>query len=89
MTDALVGVRHDGGIRTITLDSPANRNALSSRLLNELEHALRDATRDTEVRAVVLTGTGTVFCSGADLTERTAAAPNLMPDILTSLVESP
>ena len=32
---------------------------------------------------------GTVFCSGADLSERGAAAPNRMPDILTSIVESP
>ena len=37
----------------------------------------------------MLTGSGTVFCSGADLSERGAAAPNRMPDILTSMVESP
>jgi enoyl-CoA hydratase/carnithine racemase len=37
----------------------------------------------------VLTGTGTVFCSGADLSERGAAAPNRMPAILTCMVESP
>ncbi len=89
MTDALVGVQHAGGIRTLTLDSPANRNALSSRLLDELDRALRDATADPEVRAIVLTGSGPVFCSGADLSERGAAAPNRMPDILTCLVESP
>lgn len=88
MTDALVFVRHDGGIRTITLDSPSNRNALSARLLDELERALRDATSDPEVRAVVLTGTGTVFCSGADLSERGTAAPNRLPEILTTIVES-
>ena len=40
------------------------------RLLEELELALRDATTDADVRAIVLTGTGTVFCSGADLSER-------------------
>jgi len=73
----------------VTLDSPANRNALSSSLLHGLEHALRDATRDPGVRAVVLTATGTVFCSGADLSERGTAAPNLMPDILTTVVQSP
>ena len=89
MTDSLVGVEHDGGVRTLTLDSPENRNALSARLLEELERALRDATTDTEVRAVVITGTGTVFCSGADLSERGKAAPNRMPDILTMIVNSP
>jgi methylglutaconyl-CoA hydratase len=88
VTDSLLGVQHDGGVRTLTLDSPENRNALSARLLEQLDQALRDATRDTEVRAVVLTGAGTVFCSGADLSERGSAAPNRMPDILTTIVES-
>ena len=89
MTDVLVGVQHHDGIRTLTLDSPANRNALSAALLAQLEQALRDATSDPDVRAVVLTGTGTVFCSGADLSERGTAAPSRMPAILTSIVESP
>jgi methylglutaconyl-CoA hydratase len=89
VTEALVGVQHHDGIRTLTLDSPANRNALSANLLAQLEQALRDATSDPDVRAVVLTGTGTVFCSGADLSERGAAAPSRMPAILTSIVESP
>ncbi len=89
MTDSLVGLQHDGGVRTLTLDSPANRNALSSRLLDELDVALHDATSDPEVRAIVLTGSGTVFCSGADLSERGTAAPNRMPTVLTRIVESP
>ena len=89
MTDVLVGVQHSDGIRTLTLDSPHNRNALSARLLEQLDRALRDATSDPDVRAVVLTGSGTVFCSGADLSERGTAAPNRMPDILTRIVESP
>jgi methylglutaconyl-CoA hydratase len=88
VTDVLVDVQHDDGIRTLRLNSPANRNALSERLLAQLEQALRDATSDPDVRAVVLTGEGTVFCSGADLSERGTAAPNRMPAILTSMVES-
>jgi enoyl-CoA hydratase/carnithine racemase len=85
----LVGVQHRDGVRTLTLDSPGNRNALSAQLLAQLEEALRDATSEADVRAVVLTGAGSVFCSGADLSERGAAAPSRMPDILTSMVESP
>jgi len=56
VTDALVGVQHQGGVRTVTLDSLANRNALSARLLEELDRALRDATGDPEVRAIVSSG---------------------------------
>jgi methylglutaconyl-CoA hydratase len=84
----LVGVQQSDGVRTLTLDSPANRNALSARLLEQLEEGLRDATADPGVRVVVITGAGPVFCSGADLSERGAAAPNRMPDILTCIVES-
>ena len=89
MGDRLVDVQDVDGVRTVTLDSPTNRNALSSRLLNELAAALEEAADDRAVRMVVLTGAGTVFCSGADLSERGAAAPNRMPDILRTLVECP
>ncbi|MFB8025761.1 enoyl-CoA hydratase family protein [Streptomyces sp. NPDC056465] len=59
---------HDRGITTLTLDSPANRNALSARLVGELAEALAGCAADDTVRAVVLTHTGTTFCAGADLT---------------------
>ncbi|MGW7438907.1 enoyl-CoA hydratase family protein [Streptomyces sp. NPDC054849] len=55
------------GVTTLTLDSPANRNALSAELLADLRAALAAAGADPAVRAVVLTHTGTTFCSGADL----------------------
>jgi enoyl-CoA hydratase len=70
MTDAeLVHLVIEGGIATITLDSPHNRNALSSRLVTELTDRLRAAGDDASARAVVLTHTGSTFCSGADLSE--------------------
>jgi len=89
MSDALVRVEHDQGICTLVLDSPHNRNALSSAMLDELAAALCGAVADVDVRAIVLTGAGSVFCSGADLAERGSAAPNRMPEILTTIVESP
>jgi methylglutaconyl-CoA hydratase len=61
------------GVNTITLDSPTNRNALSSALIDELLAALRAAEDDPAVRVVVLSHTGPVFCSGADLKETAAA----------------
>ncbi|HEY3955313.1 MAG TPA: enoyl-CoA hydratase family protein [Streptosporangiaceae bacterium] len=66
---SLVRCQVDGQIATITLDSPANRNALSRALVAELTSALRAAGQDAGIRAVVLTHTGGVFCSGADLSE--------------------
>ncbi|MDQ3154058.1 MAG: enoyl-CoA hydratase-related protein [Actinomycetota bacterium] len=58
----------EAGIATITLDSPANRNALSAQLRRELLDALH-ATAQDDSRVVVLTHTGSVFCAGMDLEE--------------------
>ncbi|WP_188187674.1 enoyl-CoA hydratase-related protein [Nonomuraea sp. SYSU D8015] len=80
------------GVATVTLDSPHNRNALSVRLLAELEDRLRWALAQADARVIVLTATGAVFCSGADLKEqRAAGAPvtESLPEIFTMLWESP
>jgi methylglutaconyl-CoA hydratase len=80
------------GVATITLDSPPNRNALSVRLLAELAEHLAWALAEPAARVIVLTATGTVFSSGADLKEqRAAGAPitGALPDIMTMLWESP
>jgi 2-(1,2-epoxy-1,2-dihydrophenyl)acetyl-CoA isomerase len=57
------------GVLTITLNQPARFNALSNVMLKELNDAMRAAERDTAVRAIVLTGAGKGFCSGADISE--------------------
>jgi methylglutaconyl-CoA hydratase len=57
------------GVATITLDSPANRNALSAQVRRELLAHLDTAIADPAARVVVLTHTGRVFCSGMDLEE--------------------
>jgi enoyl-CoA hydratase/methylglutaconyl-CoA hydratase len=56
-------------VATVTLDSPANRNALSRQLVAELFERLAAAKDDESVRAVLLTATGSTFCAGADLSE--------------------
>src|SRR5215475_10126223 len=61
------------GVATLTLDSPANRNALSIAMIDQLLAALDAAERDDAVRVIVLGHTGTVFSSGADLRETAAA----------------
>ncbi|HEY2549294.1 MAG TPA: enoyl-CoA hydratase-related protein [Streptosporangiaceae bacterium] len=81
----------DGQVVTVTLDSPANRNALSAALLTQLHAALSAALADDGARLIVLTGAGPAFCSGADLKEARdapAAAPSLYPQILRLIWES-
>ncbi|MEU3263144.1 enoyl-CoA hydratase family protein [Streptomyces bacillaris] len=55
------------GVVTLTLDSPANRNALSAELVEEVRGSLAACAADATVRAVVLAHTGSSFCAGADL----------------------
>ncbi|MEV8306878.1 enoyl-CoA hydratase family protein [Streptomyces flavidovirens] len=83
----LVPTAHDRGITTLTLDSPANRNALSARLVGELGDALSACAKDPSVRAVRLTHTGGTFCAGADLTS--PPDPAAFVALLRGIVELP
>jgi methylglutaconyl-CoA hydratase len=57
----------EGSVALVTLDRPEKRNALDDALVSGLKEALRDADSRDEVRAILLTGAGADFCSGADL----------------------
>lgn len=92
----LVHLAVDRGVGTITLDSPANRNALSRQLTTELHEHMRTAIQRPEVRVIVLTAAGTVFCSGADLKEQREAnqsggqtGPTALAPILELMWDSP
>jgi methylglutaconyl-CoA hydratase len=67
---AVVTRDFSGGVARLTLDSPHNRNALSTPLLTELNAGLDAAQGDDAIRVIVLSGAGPVFCSGADLKEQ-------------------
>jgi 2-(1,2-epoxy-1,2-dihydrophenyl)acetyl-CoA isomerase len=62
-----IEVERDGGVWTITINRPERRNALDGASRDALVSALREARSDPDVRAVLLTGAGGSFCSGADL----------------------
>jgi methylglutaconyl-CoA hydratase len=85
VTEELVHIAHRESVATVTLDSPHNRNALSTRLLDELADGLAAVAADTSVRVIVLTGTGRVFCSGADLSERAGSVPSRLPELLETI----
>lgn len=94
MADELVHYGVTGGVATITLDSPHNRNALSAQLRAELSAGLEQAIGDDDVRVIVLDHTGSVFCAGMDLKEARGASAqdqgvNDFPAILERIWTSP
>ena len=78
----MIGVTHDEAVTTIELQRPERRNALNAQLVEELREAVLEAGK-ADVRAIVLTGQGTVFCAGADLSGDAFAAD--YPDRLIAL----
>lgn len=78
--DALLITTRDG-VRTLTLNRPQARNALSADLRRRFYRALGDAQADDEVDVVILTGSDPVFCSGLDLKELgdTTELPDISP----------
>lgn len=78
----MIGVTQAEAVMTIELQRPERRNALNSQLVEELREAVLKAG-DGSTRAIVLTGQGTVFCAGADLSGDAFAAD--YPDRLIEL----
>ncbi|MEV5435080.1 enoyl-CoA hydratase family protein [Streptomyces sp. NPDC052682] len=79
-----VGRTRARGVETLTLDSPHHRNALSAALVGDLRDALTACAADDDVRAVLLTHTGTTFCAGADL--RDPPPPDALAGLLRQIV---
>ena len=82
------------GAAWITLNRPENRNALSAILVNELYAHLINANENSEVRSIVITGTGPAFCAGADLKSPPGqlvdgAQGVTYPEVLNTILESP
>jgi enoyl-CoA hydratase len=87
----------EGPVARLTLDSPDNRNALSTALVSQLRQGLCDASDDSSVRAVVLGHTGGTFCAGADLSAASGRDPaeavadnaRQLTSVLRSILELP
>jgi 2-(1,2-epoxy-1,2-dihydrophenyl)acetyl-CoA isomerase len=82
-----VQVRRRGGELRITLDRPEAMNAWNKQFGEDLRAAIEAAAADDEVRAVVITGAGRAFSSGADLKAGFDPAPSGRPDVHTALTE--
>ena len=64
----------DGHVLLLTLNRPAQLNAVSRTLQEALERTLLDADADPSVRVIVITGAGRAFCSGGDVSSLNAGA---------------
>ncbi|MEO2113647.1 MAG: enoyl-CoA hydratase/isomerase family protein, partial [Acidimicrobiales bacterium] len=72
-------VERDGCVVTVTLNRPEVMNAMTAALFVDFGDLCRDLNRDETVRAVVVTGAGGNFCSGADVGPQAARATGTTP----------
>ena len=97
MSEEPVKYRVLADVAYLTLSRPQRRNALSAAAVAGLRDGVRRALETDQVRFLVLTGTGTTFCAGADMHEQrarhargeVATTPVLLPEILMLLWDSP
>lgn len=91
MSESLRQERRDG-VLWLTLNEPERRNSLSAAILEGLQSGLDDAATDDEVRSIVITGSGSAFCAGADLKAggiRPSGGENPFARILRTIWEHP
>ena len=74
----MIGLSRDGNVLTIEMQRPERRNALNGALVDGVREAIEGASL-ADTRAIVLTGAGTVFSAGADLSDAEGVAKEL-PD---------
>ena len=72
---ATITVEKLGRIARLTLARPERANAINQAMLGEIGDALDDIERDTDVRALIVTGAGAAFSSGFDLKEQMERRP--------------
>lgn len=77
-TEPVLLVEQKDGVASLTLNRPAKRNALNQALRRALDETLAALAADDDVRVVVLTGAGTAFCAGADLSNAPAVTRHPM-----------
>lgn len=73
-TSGTVLIANQGNVRTLTLNRPEKKNALTFAMYTEVIAAMETAAADPSVNVLVLTGAGSFFCSGNDLTNFAEAA---------------
>ncbi len=87
MGTVLLAEKSDG-VATLTLNRPEVKNALNKELRTAIVDGLMDADADPEVGAVILTGAGNSFCSGADLGEFKSSLDRPISDVYRQTADS-
>lgn len=73
--ETIIFNRLDPQVGLVTFNRPKAANAMNQHMLTELEEVCAEIRRDQELRAIIVTGTGTAFSSGFDLKAQAAAMP--------------
>jgi enoyl-CoA hydratase len=87
-TDEVCVVERQGAVLVVTLNRPAQRNALNAELRSRLRDAFDLLEADDTLRCAVLTGAGTAFCAGGDMKEMAASSVQVPPEEWSRLLGS-
>ena len=74
MTGSIDLQRREDGVCTLWINNPAHRNAMNNTLIDALAERIRALSADTTCRAIILRGTGGIFCAGRELRDLQAIA---------------
>ncbi|MEE2059145.1 enoyl-CoA hydratase/isomerase family protein [Rhodococcus artemisiae] len=70
-----------GQVATVKFDRPEHRNGVTTTMVTELHDLLHSVASDSSISVLMLTGAGSTFCPGADLSQSPTAEPSQLPDI--------
>jgi len=92
-TDEITLCEIRGGVAWITMNRPDNRNAISLELIASLYEHLQASNDNSEVRSIVVTGSGPAFCAGANLKRESNSSEPFSKvtfvDLLNAMIDSP
>ncbi|MDX2366988.1 MAG: 2-(1,2-epoxy-1,2-dihydrophenyl)acetyl-CoA isomerase PaaG [Colwellia sp.] len=81
MSFSTITYQLDQGVAVLTLNRPASLNSFNTLMHDEVREAMKDARDNSEVRCLVITGTGRGFCAGQDLSDRSVKVSAETPDL--------
>ncbi len=81
MSFSTITYQLDQGVAVLILNRPASLNSFNSLMHDEVREAMKDARDNSNVRCLVITGTGRGFCAGQDLSDRSVKVSDEAPDL--------